>query len=270
MIPVPIIVGGILVNGLYGASQCIKIDEKTMKKNAKAFTNAALAEEKVRKATELLENSMMRLANRKKGILIGYMERFQKAYKEIIEIRFESSDEIGKIESFDHYALMVERVSHRFINIHTTQLSNSEALVGFLVFGLSGMMKKTSEMELSAASSRARHSQVVLEQANTVYITLDGIKTKLDMMSGVLSNLGLLFNHSLTHVEEIIQKNGNRRENYTKEEKQALGTCINLAQVLYGILDTPLLDKDGEITKAAVTAIETGERYIEKMDQMVI
>ena len=43
---------------------------------------------------------------------------------------------------------------------------------------------------------------------------------------------------------------------------------INLADAIKKILDTPLLDKTGEITEASLIAFETGNSYLEKFKQM--
>lgn len=268
MIPA-LIVGGIVLNGIYGVEQSSKIDAQTIKKNAKAFATSAYAEIRVEKAKVEMEQSILRFANRKKGIIIGYIQPFQEIYKKLIEIKFEK-DIIPENFSLQmkNYAIATKTISVNFGNIHSKQLSDRECLVGLVAYGLSGMMTKMSEMEMSAARSRVRQSRVVEAHADTICMTLNAIQTKVDMMSKVLASIGMLFNKSLIYTKSLIEKNGAYSFRYSKEEKEALGICVELAQLLYAILDTPLFDENGEIEQVALDAIQAGEQYVKKLNNV--
>ncbi|WP_448875402.1 hypothetical protein [Clostridium baratii] len=67
----------------------------------------------------------------------------------------------------------------------------------------------------------------------------------------------------------IINCKGENRNLYNNEEKKKFMTCINLASAIKSIIDSPLLDNDGEITQKSLEAINLGDEYLKHLNNLV-
>ena len=46
-------------------------------------------------------------------------------------------------------------------------------------------------------------------------------------------------------------------------------TCVNLAGAMSDIINIPVLDENGELCKAAVEMIQSGEDYLARMNETI-
>lgn len=270
MIPVILGVAGaaILADGLYGASQCEKIDASRNKKNAQAFTQMAVAQEKIKKQKQELEASILKNATRKRGIMTCQMQKFQDVYKTIREIQFESGEGLKELDSFNSNIVAYTHSHIHLGDITSRKLTDKEELYILAVSGLSGSMIQDSRRDLSEARNRLRQSNVAMEHAETVCIASKGMQDRIDMMTTVLTQLGALFHRSIMATEEVIQRNGRIASLYTKQDKEVLANCVNTAQTIYYIIDTPIIDQNSEITQESLKAIDLGRQYLDKINQL--
>ena len=45
--------------------------------------------------------------------------------------------------------------------------------------------------------------------------------------------------------------------------------CVNFAVAMTNLLDIPILDEDGNLARAAVEMIQTGEEYLSRMNELI-
>jgi hypothetical protein len=88
-------------------------------------------------------------------------------------------------------------------------------------------------------------------------------------MTDVLTRLNILFTKSIKYTNEIIDKNGLDKNNYSPEERKSLGTCINLAGTVKTILDVPIIDENNELTEKSMIAVLMGEQSLLEIGQVI-
>lgn len=156
-----------------------------------------------------------------------------------------------------------------------TALSGVFTVGGLLSAGIfasaviSGSIKKDSERNLDYAKLYAKQAEVVRTQNQTLSLSYEAIDERSKLLTDVLTKLNVFFLSSLNNVSEIIDKNGMDKSLYTYQEREALAVCINLAVAVKKLLDTPLIDTQGEIAKQSQEAIDFGNQCIEKMASLI-
>lgn len=110
---------------------------------------------------------------------------------------------------------------------------------------------------------------MVQTQNQTISLSYEAINERSRLITDTLTKLNVFFLNSLNHVAEIIDKNGTDKSKYTYQEREALAVCANLAVAVKKLLDTPLIDTQGEIAKQSQEAICFGEQCIEKVASLI-
>jgi len=256
------------VKGVMDILKAEKNDKQADKINVKAFEKMATAEEQKNEQDKLTRKSLEKLANRKKGILITSMSDFIKTYEKIMKIDFKESDGIKEL----NWTSMFPELIHELRSITSTAgmtMTDRQAIATFVIGGVTGYIKKESELNLTAASIRKKQANVIESQFETICVALDAIKQRADRISELLAKLNLLFRKSIETTEKIIESRGNNRANYIREDKEYIMTCINFATTIKKIIDTKLIDDSGEITQQSIEAIKIGEEYLSKINSEI-
>lgn len=246
-----------------------KNNEKADKINIKAFEKIEEAKINQRKSQEKMDMSLEKLINRKKGILSTSIKEFLEIYEKIMQVDFQQGDGIKELSM----NMLAPEVVNELRNIVTTavgnQLTTKQAIITYLFGGVSGIIAKEAEMNLSVANIRKKQASVVEAHSETICIALDAIIQRCDRISDILAKLNLLFMKSIKTTSEIINQKGMNRLNYTKADKEALMTCINIASTIKKILDTKLFDENGGITEQSIKAIQIGDEYLNKINNVI-
>jgi hypothetical protein len=259
---------GKVISDLYESD---KLDESANNKSLKAMNRMEEAKAAQRLKQEDAKQSMLRLGNRKKGILNSSMKQFLDLYSQLKKINFIETD--GVRELLDLPAGFTEEVSGQIIYA-SQPMTQSETVSTFLVNGVffgffggvSSVMKKDSERNLQMAGVRAKQARAIEMQAQTVSLAYDAIIERSNLITDVLTKLNVFFIKSLNHTQSIIEKNGLDKQQYSGEERQALAVCVNLAVAIKKIIDTPLLDEDGQIMEQSKAAIEMGHQCLQMVN----
>ena len=87
-----------------------------------------------------------------------------------------------------------------------------------------------------------------------------------EFAQNILTNENILIAGEWTNSD-----NGYIHHNYgeIKTDKESIMICMDFAKGIKDILDTPLLDKNGEIAKQSIKAVETGDKYLKKIRQVI-
>ena len=258
---------GGLVYTLAKTNESMKIDEQTQKKYARAFEKRAAAEQLVRNKQNEANNSLTKVANRKTAILSTSMAEFLELYEKIIKINFIPGDGILELSQNVLAPVKYEQLRH-MANKAISPMTDKEIVVSYLLKGIGGAMVDDSKRKLAMANSEMKLSNVVYSQAETFVVALEAIVERGNRLAKLLAKMNLLFSRSIKTSSEIIEKNGIHRNMYNLDERQKIMTCINFADAIKKIIDVPLLDHNGEITQESLTALQTGNDYLEKLKNL--
>lgn len=267
MILESILIGG-AVSTVSKMVKADKLNAQAEKINVRSFERAAEAEQKVRKQNEKTQASISKLINRKRGIYQTSIATFLELYKDLQKINFEEGEGLKELSASSLTPVAVEEMKE-MTGVSRTDLTDSQVFATYIFTGISGLIKKDAEMNLSAAKIRSQYSSVIEKQSENICIALEAISKRSERMAEILKNLNALFSKSLKYSREIVERNKIDKTKYTLKDREAIMVCFNLAKGIKDILDVPLLDKDGEITKKSLDAIETGESFLSQINRTI-
>lgn len=248
------------------------IDENAMNTLKKAHDKHADAIELFERHKQAADASLQKLVNRKKGILSSRMNRFIAVYQQIRAIDFCPGD--GILELYTN-TLSVKQVNELEVMAVTSMqpLSEKELMAKFLFHGIGtgtgNMILADSKRNAEIANSQKRIANTLYSQAETMVIAVDAIGKRAEQMSSLLAHFSMLFGECIESTEQIIQRNGTDRDRYSKDDRETLMTCVNLAQAVKAVLDVPVLNADGSVTDASLAALEEGERRLQELRQNI-
>ena len=250
------------------AGKSAKIDEQAMKKYAKAFAKEEEAKQLIQKKEQQADQSLLKLARRKKGIIETTINDFLEMYKDIQKIHFTEGNGIKELSALSISTASVERLHSMSISC-SKPMTDKELIVGSLFRGMGGMWIKQSERDLSAANSQVRASNVAYSQAETIAVIYDGIKDRADRMADLLKKMNAWLVLSIEEAKNTLTRNGLDVKNYSDNDILVIVNCVNWLKATKDIIDTPLFDSEGKLEEASLKAIETGERYIAEINSTI-
>ena len=253
------VVGGLLLN------KADSNNERADRMNAKAFNRMGEARRSLMVQAEKTQKSLTKLANRKKGIMLTSIKSFVELYEQIIKINLaeHGTDLEPVIASIAEDDLPSMK---QMVTVSGMAMTDRELIVimlfSFQHGGILGSILKDSEINMKVASMRKKQADVIASQSENEEAILRGVYEQAEAYSDLLAKMNLLLMKSIRHTKDIISANGNDRSRYTEADYKSLMTCINLAKSVKTIVDAPLFDEDGEISRAVREAMEIGERYL--------
>ena len=209
----------------------------------------------------------MNVAKKKRAILQSTVPKFVNIYSQIQKIELENKtivneisirDNVRKLAIWDDLSVSVKK-----------DFTDKELVCGLIVKGFSKMIEMDSERYLSAANSQMRAANVVYSQSESIGEVYDAIAARADRISNLLMAMNALFIRSINETSLTIEKNGLDVRNYSVYDKNVLMTCVNISAAMSDIINVPVVDEKGQICEAAMEMIATGEKYLEKMNQVV-
>lgn len=115
------------------------------------------------------------------------------------------------------------------------------AIMGFIVGA------KASKAKDEAYSNLAK-AKLISAELGVASDLCDAISTKCGMFISLLDKLDKYFKPLIKKIEEAINEHGTDYTLFSKEQKQATAAAASLAKAIKTVLDTPILDEDGNIT----------------------
>lgn len=263
------IIEGMLLTAavLYKTNKVEKMDAKALGKYAKAFEKSEEAELLIKKKREYTEKRLGNVVKKKRAILQNTVPRFIEVYQQIQKIEIENKTIINEValkESVQKLGVL-QSMSLSL----KKETSDKELLCGLLIKGVFGMMDLDSKKYLSAANSQMRASNVVYSQAQSLGEIYDAICGRADRISQLLMAMNALFVRSINETERVINSNGLNVRKYSEYDKGILMTCVNIAGAVSDIINVPVIDDKGQLCDAAIEMIETGEKYMTKMKNLL-
>ena len=265
-----LLLGGALVGELCRANKSMKIDEAALRKNARAATKIAEAENKLKLKQDKTFAILAINAKRKHGILTCHINLFKEQYEILRKLNFEKGRGIEELENFNeiknkliHYVSLPSVSSGKI-------MTDSQLLISYVLKGgIGGLMIQESEMNSKLASRNMAQANTVEAQINSICIALDGLAQHVEIVTELLERLGMLYIKSIKHMSEIIKANGKDASKYTKRDIDDINTCVAMTKVIYRIINTPLVDANGEIEKESYIVIQNGQNYLDSISKNV-
>jgi hypothetical protein len=258
---------GALAKTFYSVDKSLKMDEKALRKYAKAFERSEEAELMVRKQAEFTDKRLMNVAKKKRAIVQGTVPKFVDVYNQIQKIELENNPAMNEIVMRDHVRkLAVLDALSLFVK---KDFTDKELVCGWITKGIGKLMEMDSERYLSAANSQMREANVVYSQSESIVAVYEAIVARADRISNLLMAMNALFIKSINETSNTIEKNGLDVRNYSDYDTGVLMTCVNIAMAISNIIDVPVVDEKGQLCEAANDMIMTGEKFLEKMNQVI-
>lgn len=255
----------------YDMHKSSKLDEQANEKMMKSFAKIADAKINKDEVEKTMNSAVLRLINRKKAILSTSMKDFLDLYEKIININFTESK---GIKEFKEYSLLEVKEMHTQISLlqHMPAMPviTKNVVVGWLAGGVFGTVTSAivddSIKNYDSARIQSKKADVITQQAENIKLTYQAITERVNYITDILTRLNILWAGGLQVSNSIIEAKGTDKKNYTLEDRQSLAACINLAGAIKSLLDTPIIDQDGEITKKSMEVIQFGKHCLQTIN----
>lgn len=265
---IPFIMGALLTGrGISNMMQADANREYAMEKNSKAFNKMANAQREVQETHEFATESLIKLANRKKGIINTSIKRFIDVYENLQKVKFVEKKEL---QEFIARPVMQETVQtlNKAISVAGIGMSNYEIVNSLLCLSITKLVVNDSEREVKVARMRQKQAAVIASKAETNIIALKTIIDKANRITDILTKLNKVFYRTIDRLEEIIEEKGCDGRSYTEHDYDHIRNCLNFADAVKKIIDAPIFAEDGEITEQAQKALALGNEFIAKIEKI--
>ncbi|MCT4634499.1 MAG: hypothetical protein N4A76_17440 [Firmicutes bacterium] len=260
---------------LYSILKTDAVNQQTNKKNAESFYKIHLSGYMYKKTQEEASDSINRLAKRKQGILVTSMKDFINVYQQIQKINFQEGDGIKELAnlkfSIDDKGNMEKLIGIVYDKLDERQ-KRAASFVGrvknldLLFGGYAEVDKKTAQLNAAIANRRKQEARVTQKNVEAHINEMIFTANKCNKITDLITKLNVLLTLSIKHISKIIKENGTDRSRYSKEDKEAIMTCINIVSAMKGIIDTPIIDNSGDIQEISEKDLRISRDLIKKLE----
>ena len=255
------------VKTMYSANEASKIDEKALKKYAKAFEKGEEAKILIAKKAEYTDKRLKNVVKKKRAIISKTLPKFVEVYEKIQRLDLEINTNFNELALYNKTEQLAV-LRNMSISLKK-EFTDKELVCGCLTKGLGKMIVKDSERYLSAAKSQMSAANVAYSQAESICAVYDAIIARADRISKILMCMNALFIKSINATSEKIERNGLNVHSYNQFDKSVLMNCVDIACAISEIMNVPVMDEDGQIAKEAEDMIVRGEENLAKMEQLI-
>ncbi len=130
------------------------------------------------------------------------------------------------------------------------------AVLGFVVGA-----KASKNLDVTNANwAKAKEFEEEMKAAADV---CNGIRRRSAMFNRFLIRLQTVFDPMLYEMTQIIKEKGTDFRKFNDDEKKCVASAMSMAGAIKAVLDTPILDDDGNLTKESRTIIESTQKKVE-------
>lgn len=283
--PLPIIWGAATGIGvLVGLSK--KSKAKANLREAEGLIDAA--NEKVTEAKEFIEmaqdntvKAIEAFGKLKVQVLKTSMSVFVEYFEKIKEVEF---TDLGAMK--DMTMLLPNMPGFKQLK-HSTSLktiSKIHDLVSFGSFGtlpgltimpsmpvfplVSTILEMKSQTALNNARANYEKAKVYRSQAKSIGLAFKAIFLKCGQIYNLLEQLDSYFSKSVGNLCKIIESSGIIWTDYTIEQQKDIYLCVQIAQTVKIVLDTPLLTDNGELNEKSEAMLAQGNMFLQKIAKL--
>ncbi len=135
-------------------------------------------------------------------------------------------------------------------------VAGGTALLGGIVAGpalavLGFAMSSKANENLEKARSNEAEAKKAAEEMGPASDACDAISQRADMFAELLKQIHTKFERLIDSMKDVLIDHGPNYSDYGQEEKNVLAMAFSLAVATKAVLDTPILNEDGSVTKAS-------------------
>lgn len=149
-------------------------------------------------------------------------------------------------------------------------MAGGTLILGGLVAGpalavLGVVMGAKASKNLEAANANWAKAKEFEEEMKMAANLCNSIRRRSAMFNRFLIRLQIVFDPLVYQMAEIIKQRGTDFRDFTEEEKNVVASAMSLAGAIKAVLDTPILDDDGNLTEKSGMVIENTQKKIESI-----
>ena len=147
-------------------------------------------------------------------------------------------------------------------------MAGGTAVLGGLVAGpalavLGVIMDAKASKNLEAAYSNLAKANEFEEEMKTAVDLCNGIRRRSAMFNRFLIRIQTFFDPLVYEMSEIINQRGTDFRKFSDDEKKVVASAMSMAGAIKAVLDTPILDEDGNLTRESGMIIEGTQKKVE-------
>lgn len=147
-------------------------------------------------------------------------------------------------------------------------MAGGSAVLGGLVAGpalavLGFVAGAKASKNLDVAKMNLAKAEEFEEELNAAADLCNGIRRRADMFSRFLIRLQTVFDPIIYEMTQIINNKGNDFSKFSTEEKKCIASAMALAGAIKAVVDTPILDDAGNLTRESGLIIEDTQKKVE-------
>ena len=122
------------------------------------------------------------------------------------------------------------------------------------------IMGNKGEEALNNAYSNLEQARTIRDEAKLTITKLQAISQVSTLASEILQKITIQLRRSIENLSEVISQEGTDYQKFSPSAKKAALESVKFAQLIKAIIDTPILDKDGNLvlsTKKKIENIQT-------------
>lgn len=149
-------------------------------------------------------------------------------------------------------------------------IAGGTAVLGGVVAGpalavLGVVAGSKASKNLDAAWANYEKSKEFEEEMKTTAHVCNGIRRRAAMYNRFLIRLQTVFDPLVYDMTQIIKEKGTDFRTFSDDERKCIASAMSLAGAIKAVLDTPILDKAGNLTEASEFMIENTQKKIEEI-----
>lgn len=128
------------------------------------------------------------------------------------------------------------------------------------------MFASQSRTALNDSYSNYDKAKAFKQQAKAIGTALKGIFNRSNQLKDVLVALDKYLVKYNRKMAEIINRSGSNWSQYNRSQQEDIYMCVQVALTIKSILDTPLLDKNGELESKSAETLNTAQKYLQSLN----
>lgn len=150
-------------------------------------------------------------------------------------------------------------------------VAGGTAVLGGLVAGpalavLGFVVGAKASANRDAAYSNLAKAKEFEEEMKTARSLCCGIRMRATMFQRLLLKLNAIFEPIVASLERVIAESGTDYSKYTNTQKATVAMALSVAGTIKAVLDTPILTKEGTLTKESQQIADSTQNFIERYE----
>lgn len=149
-------------------------------------------------------------------------------------------------------------------------MAGGTAVLGGLVAGpalaiMGGVLSSKASANLERARSNKAKANEYKEEMDAAAVACSGIRKRSAMFHRFLLSLNAVFEPLVFEMTQIIERRGTDFRTYSPNEKKTIAEAMAMAGAIKSILDTPILDEEGNLTSESEKIVDVTRKKVEEV-----